>query len=370
MGVLRDLGRSLERAGEKSFLLGLFISEHRKVRNPRRKKLIESVILTGEQKKEIDSFFKENYGKKISYHWHRLYQSFAGTYNKEFFPEILFSTKFEKKANNSKYSYVLDDKLLLPVFVNGVENVKTPDTIATFCNGVYYDSKNNVLTRDKFTSLVKDCEKAVIKPTQDTTSGKGVNLLNFGKTKGGETLEEIIASYKNGAFIVQEAVLPHKELKALYPHAINTFRIVTYLWKGQVYHWPVALRIGQGGSFIDNAHAGGMFIAVSDDGALNDKAFTEFQTVYTEHPDTKVKFEGYKLSFVPSLIEAAKKMHLNAPQLGVISWDLTVNEKDEIILIETNTTTQTIWFPQMASGKAAFGENTADVLKWIGKKLI
>lgn len=165
--------------------------------------------------------------------------------------------------------------------------------------------------------------------------------------------------------MIQEVIKPHLELRTLYPDAINTFRIVTYLWKGEVCHWPLTLRIGQGGSFLDNAHAGGMFINVSEDGWLNDKAFTEFQKVYTEHPDTHVKYEGYRISFVQELLDAAKRMHLNAPQLGVISWDLTVDEDGGIVLIEVNTQSQTIWFPQMASGEPAFGDNTEAVLQYI-----
>ena len=39
---------------------------------------------------------------------------------------------------------------------------------------------------------------------------------------------------------------------------------------------PLALRIGQGGSYLDNAHVGGMFIGVNDLGELNEEAFTEF----------------------------------------------------------------------------------------------
>lgn len=62
----------------------------------------------------------------------------------------------------------------------------------------------------------------------------------------------------------------------LYSEAVNTFRVITYLWDGEVFHVPLALRIGQGGSYLDNAHAGGMFIGVNDLGELNDEAFTEF----------------------------------------------------------------------------------------------
>jgi len=108
-----------------------------------------------------------------------------------------------------------------------------------------------------------------------------------------------------------------------------------------------------------------MFINVSEEGYLSDKAFTEFREVYTEHPDTHVKYEGYELSFIGELVNAAERMHLNAPQLGIISWNMTADEEGKIVLIEVNTQSQTIWFPQMASGEPAFGDNTAAVLKYI-----
>ena len=129
----------------------------------------------------------------------------------------------------------------------------------------------------------------------------------------------------------------------LYSEAVNTFRVITYLWDGEVFHVPLALRIGQGGSYLDNAHAGGMFIGVNDLGELNDEAFTEFGKRYKEHPDTHTVFKGYKLNFVPELIKTAKKLHLNAPQLGIISWDLTVDQNGVFVLIEANTRGQSIW---------------------------
>ena len=141
----------------------------------------------------------------------------------------------------------------------------------------------------------------------------------------------------------------------LYSEAVNTFRVITYLWDGEVFHVPLALRIGQGGSYLDNAHAGGMFIGVNDLGELNDEAFTEFGKRYKEHPDTHTVFKGYKLNFVPELIKTAKKLHLNAPQLGIISWDLTVDQNGVFVLIEANTRGQSIWFPQMANGLGMYG---------------
>ena len=61
-------------------------------------------------------------------------------------------------------------------------------------------------------------------------------------------------------------------------------------------------------------------------------------------------------------------VHLNAPQLGIISWDLTVDQNGVFVLIEANTRGQSIWFPQMANGMGAFGKNTAEILKFIAQK--
>lgn len=65
----------------------------------KKRKLIDKVSLTETQKQEIKEFFRKNYGKSLSTAWHRLYQSYTGIYCKDYFPEILFSTRLEPKLN-------------------------------------------------------------------------------------------------------------------------------------------------------------------------------------------------------------------------------------------------------------------------------
>lgn len=97
-------------------------------------------------------------------------------------------------------------------------------------------------------------------------------------------------------FIVQERLVCSKSIASLYPHSVNTFRIMTYIWNNEIQVVPVIMRIGQHGSHLDNAHAGGMFIAVNNNETLHEKAFTEFKEEYIEHPDTHVVFNGYKIA--------------------------------------------------------------------------
>lgn len=363
MGILSSTRSAMKKIIESSYSVGQFYGEMKKVKNGTRQKLISQVVLTDKQKKEIDDLFQNNYGKKVKYDWHRLYQSFTGKFDSKYFPEYLFSSRFEPKMNAADYRYVLDDKLLLPLFCVGVSNVRTPHTLFTVSEGMCFDERKNLIDFHRILPenvLGGGDIPVIIKPVQDTSSGIGVE-----KVQGIENIKKSLLLRKGQSVVVQECIAQNEQLNKLYPDAVNTFRVITYIWNGKIYHVPLALRIGQGGSFLDNAHAGGMFIGVSDDGELGNIAFTESGLHFEEHPDTNIKFDGYKLEFVPEIIETAKKMHLNAPQLGIISWDMTIDKEGMLVLIEANTRGQSIWFPQMANGRGAFGDNTEEILKYI-----
>ena len=127
--------------------------------------------------------------------------------------------------------------------------------------------------------------------------------------------------------MLQERIQCHKDIAAIYPGSVNTFRIMTYRWKDQFFTCPVIMRIGQGGSYLDNAHAGGMFIGINADGTLNKTAFTEWKKEFTKHPDTGLEFHGYRIPLFPKVIDAAKKMHDTMPQIGVANWDFTLDRE-------------------------------------------
>ena len=140
---------------------------------------------------------------------------------------------------------------------------------------------------------------------------------------------------------------------------------MTYLWKGKIEIKPVIIRIGKGGHYLDNAHAGGMFCAVNDDGTMGDHAVTEFNEQYTEHPDTHTVFAKHRIEHVDKVIAAAKKMHASVPQIGLFNWDFTVDETGEPVLIEANCDGCSVWLSEMAHGVGAFGDKTAEVLQWL-----
>ena len=51
--------------------------------------------------------------------------------------------------------------------------------------------------------------------------------------------------------------------------------------------------------------------------------------------------------------------------IGVISWDFTVDKNGNVVVIEANFKGQSVWFPQMLSGDTFFGNNITEILKYI-----
>lgn len=210
---------------------------------------------------------------------------------------------------------------------------------------------------------LKNAGPCVVKRTRDSDSGRDVAVMDFRDgvdVDTGKTVGDVVASMGSD-WVCQERVRQHQSIAAVYPGSVNTLRVVTYMTSDGVGASPVTLRIGQGGAKVDNAHAGGMFVHVDEDGRLGPEAYTEFQKRYERHPDTGARFKGYRIAGVSDAVEAAKRCHLAVGEFGFISWDICIDDEGRPTLLEVNLVSQTVWFPQMASGKSMFGDDTPAV---------
>ena len=338
--------------------------EIRKFQDKRREAIFNSVQLTPEQIKEIDDLYLDNYGEKIPYTWHRHYTAFTGRFDPNYFPELLFIPEFEQFMNPDKsFANTLSDKNFLPLLAKSAD-VVMPRWFFRSVNGCIQNADLRVISMKNIGEISGEF---FLKPTKGTDSGKGCQVLELerGEDKiSGKTAREILFQ-KGGDWVLQERLRCHSSINKIYPDSVNTFRIMTYYWNGKIRHAPVIMRIGKGGNYLDNAHAGGIFIALDDDGRMHETAFTEFNERFTEHPDTHMVFQNYKIDLLPEVIEKAAACHAQIPQLGCIHWDFTLNEAGKPTLIEANIMEGSIWLFEMAHGKGLFGELTPEILRWM-----
>ena len=188
-----------------------------------------------------------------------------------------------------------------------------------------------------------------------------LNLANGKDVESGKDIEQILNKYKKN-YIIQQIVKNSRVLNDLYLNSLNTFRIITYIVNGKINTAPVSLRIGAGDNKIDNIHKGGLVVGVNFDGTLKKYAYQlgygDNSVKFAEHPDTGVIFENYYVGDIQKMISAAVKLHEITPQLGIISWDLTFDENNNVVLIEANCKEQSVWFPQIVNECSLFGEDT------------
>lgn len=338
-------------------------AENKKFDDPRRVAIWSTVQLTEEQKRQIDELFGKYYGKKVPYTWHRHFTAFTGHFDPCFIPETLFIPEFEYYMNsNREYIRVFSDKNILSMIASGI-GVRMPETMVSCANGILRNRNYEIIKWDEVIEEIPE-ETCFAKPTIDSDSGRGCMIIS-------RKQPDMIAALKSMGenFVVQERIICSDSIRKIYPDSVNTFRVMTYLWDGKVQCAPVIMRIGRNGSFLDNAHAGGVFIAVNMDGTLHSTAFTEFNDQFTEHPDTHLQFDGYKVDSFPEVIKSAKKMHAAMPQLGVINWDFTIDKNETPVLIEANTSGGSIWLFQMAWGCGVFEGNTIDILEWLKERV-
>jgi|SRR5690554_12087 hypothetical protein len=346
------------------------VASKKEIQDPRRKKILNSFELSDEQKKKIDDFYIENYGKKIPYEYHRYYSSYMSSFDEKYIPEFLFISEIEAKLNPLNYSSVLSDKNLLPLLVGNNSKYKCAEIYVSSTNTVLRNGEYILISKSKAYDILKNIGPCFYKPTIDSCSGHNCDIYDFENGVDKKTkikLEDILdKSPKN--FNFQQIVKNCESVRKLHPESLNTFRIVTYILENQVYHFPVIMRIGRGNAILDNAHQGGIFIGVEDDGQLKNCGFTEFQERFYEHPDSKIKFDGYQVPEIKQCIDAAHEMQSKLPQTKLISFDFIADETGTPVLIEMNLNYQTIWLSQMAHGKGAFGDNSSKILKMISGK--
>ncbi len=231
------------------------------LRNIEKKKpLWSKVELTATEDQEIKAYWKQISGCDVDTRWHRLYASYLMCpVQKDFFPEILYSTKLEKKLSNPKFYSILSDKGFLTTLFPGDKSYRMPKTIVYNSYGTFTDGDKIIISEEEAIRAISNAGVVIIKPTIDTSSGEGVLKIDFKDghdAENGLSVKEVFKRYKQN-FIVQECVKQSRYLADLCEKSLNTFRVITYICEGKVFHAPLSLRMGNGSSFVDNIHMGG-----------------------------------------------------------------------------------------------------------------
>ncbi|MDO4459123.1 MAG: sugar-transfer associated ATP-grasp domain-containing protein [Clostridia bacterium] len=207
--------------------------------------------------------------------------------------------------------------------------------------------------KEKFEKFIASHEEYMLKPVVGT-KGHGVEKHNSDDFKTPDELKSSCA----GAVILEELITQGEEMASFHPASINSCRFVSVINdKGEVSPLFVTIRTGRGGSVVDNVGAGGITALVdANTGVVCSDGLCEYE-YFEKHPDTGVRYKGFRLPNYSELCSLVADGHKLRPQQKFIGWDFAWTDKGEWDCIEVNPG------PAFISYQKLSGKGIRDLLK-------
>ena len=181
------------------------------------------------------------------------------------------------------------------------------------------------MTPENFRAFMEDKDTIFAKPYSGE-SGKGIEKLNKADFDSLDAMYDYVTDGKFG--LIEELIVQHPDLSRMYPHAINTYRIVTLVQDGVAHCIYATAKFGAGGKFVDNLENGGICCPIDrETGRICGCAHTSRLVTSDEHPDTQIPLMGYQLPMVKEAIDLCLKAALVVEDMRFIGWDVYVSEK-------------------------------------------
>lgn len=256
--------------------------------------------------------------------------------------------------NDTKTALLLDDKNMYDMFFY---DINQPKTIARIISHSFFDENYADLSIEQVVDRCSRQQKVIMKPTVGTSGGSGIVFWNV--DEGLDILKKFLLEHDN--YVIQEVIRQHAEISKIYAESINSIRIVTCHYNGKTEVLSAVIRMGVNGNKLDNASQGGLFCGINEDGTLKKYAYNKKGDAVTVHPQGAVFSDCRIPSFdkCKTLVIKLSNRFLRIAKL--ISWDLSIDEEGNPVLIEVNLCYGGTDIHQIANGPL-YGDKTEEIL--------
>ncbi len=189
-------------------------------------------------------------------------------------------------------------------------------------------------TREDFAKFI-DGKKAIISKPLDACCGLGVFKVTLDGTKTADELYDELKANPDSD-LLEDYVIQHHKISEIYPHSVNTCRIMTLLKGDDVIVTFAAMRIGNNGKVVDNINNGGFSVPIDiETGTMKFGMADKTGVAVEAHPMTGTRIIGFEVPYWKEALELCKKAAHITPQLRYCGWDVAITE-DGPLFIEGN----------------------------------
>lgn len=289
---------------------------------------------------------------------------------KEYIPDYFAYYLFYPRSFKDR-NVLCEDKQLMYA-INAGSGIRQPRTLFFTRDGRILSAALDPLGREECAQTIAECraEKLFVKPTFGV-GGKGIAVFNR-ESDGAERLVDRASGQvfdalcletlaKEGDYTIQEGVRQHEAMNAVYPHAINTLRIITECVGGRARIVLALLRMGCNGMQLDNASSGGIYAKIDvQTGTLVGRAIADNRETFDVHPTTGFRFDGAPLPSWREIEAFAVTVAEKYAPIRYVGWDIALSEEGPLLIEGNNGPSIEIVQDLYGGVKSLFGIDSPD----------
>ena len=191
-----------------------------------------------------------------------------------------------------------------------------------------------------FLAFLQKHPHCILKPLYKSL-GHGVSAVNADtKDFDADACFAGLFTGEENAWLLEERIEQSECMAAFHPQSCNTMRVTSYLRDGKADILWCDLRMGVGGSVVDNAGAGGVLASVDPEtGIVRTPAMTKKGDSFLCHPDTGAQIIGFHVPRWDELLALVDTLAHVVPEQPYVGWDLALTDNGWV-MIEGNDRAQ------------------------------
>ncbi len=293
------------------------------------------------------------YGIRPPKYWYQMFCDGKDAFDPRYIPDTIWNGRIYPYFNDLILGKAYVDKGAYDILFS---HLKRPRTIIKNCAGRFYDGNQMLISEEEAISRCCQEEHFVVKFTTNSSGGKNIYVFKKGEVTASE-IRRLFKEYRFN-FVVQSFVEQHADLAKIHAESLNTMRIMSFFFKGEVHILSAQLRMGSGDARVDNYSSGGFACNINPDGHLSARAVSKKHGWAYEHP-CGMRFEDIVVPNYEKVTELVREEHKKLPLLNIIGWDFAMDKDGEPVFIEINMMPES---NQNGSGPT-FGDMTEEVLR-------
>ncbi|MCI8666528.1 MAG: hexapeptide transferase [Dorea sp.] len=285
-------------------------------------------------RKEYESIvvpFWKRFGYKPDRMWFQIYCDREKKIEPRYMPDDLYYGELVPYFSNTQFRRFAEDKCYHDVWFN---DLIRPNTVCKNIAGVFYNEQREIIQKEQAISLcIRHESEIIVKPSIDSGEGRLIHFFHPKKDEASK-LKKILSDMKAN-FIVQDVLKQHSVLERMNPSSLNTIRVVSFLFEGEVHILSTILRIGAENARVDNIGAGGFACPIHKDGRLFKKGVNR-KAEWVEQNARGIKFSEITVPALEKVIEIIKRKHKILAHFKIIGWDFSIDQDENPVFIEYN----------------------------------